>query len=104
MTGASRTVTVIQARMSSSRLPGKTLMDLGGTPVIDHVIHRVREATLADDLVVATSVIEPDCIDEVIAAFRQEPLVDYCSNSLRRTYPIGMDCEVFYRESLERAR
>ncbi len=35
---------VIQARMSSTRLPGKTMMDLAGRPVIDHVVSRCRAA------------------------------------------------------------
>ena len=149
-----RTVIIAQARMSSTRLPGKTLMDLGGRPVVDHVIERARAARLADDAWIATTtdasddvlaahleergvpcvrgsledvlsryvqaaeesraativritcdcpLIDPEIIDDTIAAFRQLPDVDYCSNTLRRSYPMGMDTEVLSRAALERA-
>ena len=35
-------VICIQARMSSSRLPGKVMMDINGKPVIMHLIDRIR--------------------------------------------------------------
>jgi len=140
--------------MSSTRLPGKTLMDLSGKPMIDHVIERARASRFADELWIATTIdatddvlaqhldelavpylrgsledvlerycqvaeaaaaetivritcdcplIDPAVIDETIGAFRSAPEVDYCSNILRRTYPIGMDTEVFSRAALERA-
>ncbi|KAF1081480.1 MAG: hypothetical protein GQF41_2286 [Candidatus Rifleibacterium amylolyticum] len=44
---------VIQGRMSSTRLPGKTLMDLAGRPVIEHVVRRCRAALTVDRVVVA---------------------------------------------------
>ncbi|PKL42491.1 MAG: hypothetical protein CVV41_13140 [Candidatus Riflebacteria bacterium HGW-Riflebacteria-1] len=44
---------VIQARMGSSRLPGKTMLDLGGRPVIYHVVSRCRAALAVDRVVVA---------------------------------------------------
>ncbi len=46
---------IIQARMSSTRLPGKVLMDLGGETVLARVVRRVRRATLVEDIIVATS-------------------------------------------------
>lgn len=45
----------IQARMSSSRLPGKTLTVLAGQPLIDHVIGRVCEVVEPTQVVLATS-------------------------------------------------
>ena len=48
-----RVVAIVQARMGSTRLPGKTLADLGGMPVIDRVLHRVARANLVADRVVA---------------------------------------------------
>ena len=48
-----KTVIVIQARLGSSRLPCKTLLNLHGKPVIDWVVERCRRSELADDLVVA---------------------------------------------------
>jgi spore coat polysaccharide biosynthesis protein SpsF len=48
--------------------------------------------------------IDPVVIDQVITAFvKAQPNCDYASNTLRRTYPRGMDCEVFGREALEAA-
>jgi len=44
---------VIQGRMSSTRLPGKTLMNLAGRPVIEHVVRRCRAALTVDRVVVA---------------------------------------------------
>jgi spore coat polysaccharide biosynthesis protein SpsF len=48
-------VAIIQARMGSTRLPGKVLMDLGGETVLAHVVRRLRRATLIDEIVVATT-------------------------------------------------
>jgi glutamate-1-semialdehyde 2,1-aminomutase/spore coat polysaccharide biosynthesis protein SpsF len=53
-------VAVIQARLGSSRLPGKMLMDLGGKPVIIRTIERVRRARLLDRVVLATTESEQD--------------------------------------------
>ncbi len=48
-----KTVAIIQARMGSTRLPGKVLKDLGGKTVLVHVIERVKSAGV--DVVVATT-------------------------------------------------
>jgi glutamate-1-semialdehyde 2,1-aminomutase/spore coat polysaccharide biosynthesis protein SpsF len=55
-----RSVAVIQARMSSTRLPGKVLMELGGLPVIGWCVRAARAITGVDAVVVATSVDETD--------------------------------------------
>ncbi|MBN8197299.1 MULTISPECIES: cytidylyltransferase domain-containing protein [Thalassospira] len=46
---------IIQARMRSTRLPGKTLMQLAGKPVVLHLIDRVRAVDLIDRIIVAIS-------------------------------------------------
>ncbi len=66
---APRVVVIIQARMASSRLPGKVLADLGGQPVLAWVVHRAQRARGVDQVVVATSVAAED---SVIAAFCKE--------------------------------
>ena len=60
-----KVIAIVQARMSSSRLPGKVLMPLGGLPVIHHVTRRSERANLVDKVVVATSTLPDD--DEIYA-------------------------------------
>jgi N-acetylneuraminate synthase/N,N'-diacetyllegionaminate synthase len=68
----------IQARMASTRLPGKVLMDLAGKPVLQHVVDRVSRCELIDDIIVATSFessddpIEKHCKKNGIKFFRGE--------------------------------
>jgi 3-deoxy-manno-octulosonate cytidylyltransferase (CMP-KDO synthetase) len=49
-----RILGVIPARYASSRFPGKALADLGGKPMVQHVVERAREARLLTDVLVAT--------------------------------------------------
>ena len=49
------TVAFIQARMSSSRFPGKVLEPLAGLPMIVYMARRARRARLLDEVVVVTS-------------------------------------------------
>ena len=50
-----RVLAVVQARAGSSRLPGKVLLPLGGTPVLGWVVRAARAAAGVDGVVVATS-------------------------------------------------
>lgn len=52
-------VAVIQARMGSSRLPGKVLMPVAGQPLLWHILHRLGQCRTVDRIAVATS-IDPD--------------------------------------------
>jgi spore coat polysaccharide biosynthesis protein SpsF len=61
-----RTVAIVQARMTSTRLPGKVLLDLEGQPILDWVIERARAARTLDDVVIATTRNATD--DPVVAA------------------------------------
>jgi len=60
-----RVLAVIPARYGSSRFPGKPLVRLLGTPMLAHVVTRVRDAGCFDEVVVATD-------DERIAAIARE--------------------------------
>ncbi len=59
--------TVIQARVGSTRLPGKVLRDIAGRPMLEHVVRRARAASRAPLVIVATTdrpaddVLEPFC-------------------------------------------
>ena len=69
-------VAIIQARMGSSRLPGKVLMDLGGCSVLERVVCRLRRASTINRIIVATSslvtddVIAKECGNLGVACFR----------------------------------
>ena len=70
------TIAVIQARMGSTRLPGKVLMDLGGIEVLAWVVRAARKIARVDKVVVATSVLNQDdpiqkwCIDAAVTCHR----------------------------------
>jgi spore coat polysaccharide biosynthesis protein SpsF len=146
-----RTVCTIEARMTSSRLPGKVLLEAAGKPLLEHMIERLRRVRALDEIVIATTeesasdpiaeladrlgvgcfrgseedvlarvlgaaqaydaelivettgdcpLIDPGVVENVIARFR-EGGVDYCSNTLERTYPRGMDVQAFPAAVLE---
>ncbi|MBK9446929.1 MAG: hypothetical protein IPO00_13060 [Betaproteobacteria bacterium] len=55
-----RVVLIIQARMGSSRLPGKSMMDLAGAPLVGRILERVKRCTRLDDIVLAIPDTERD--------------------------------------------
>lgn len=71
-----RTVAIIIARMGSTRLPGKVLMDLAGLPVLAWVVDRAKLALFVDEVVVATSTLPGDdaimnwCMDRQVRFYR----------------------------------
>ena len=146
-------VAIIQARMGSSRLPGKSMAEIEGQPMLWHVVQRVKRAGLVDRVMVATStntaddaiadmcklngipcyrgsendvldrfysaaraekaacvvritadcpLIDPEVIDRVVLRFQRGDL-DYASNAMVRSYPDGLDTEVFSFSALEKA-
>jgi spore coat polysaccharide biosynthesis protein SpsF len=50
-----RTLGVVQARMGSTRLPGKVLRQLAGRTVLERVVRAARDSNVLDELVVATT-------------------------------------------------
>ena len=148
-------VAIVQARMGSTRLPGKVMMDICGKSVLLHIIDRLKACELLDDIVIATTIsdkddvifnavsnynksiglfrgseenvleryyltakkanagiivritsddplIDPFVIDDLIGEFMNDNC-DYVSNSLNKTFPLGLDAEVFSFNALERA-
>src|ERR1044071_6002826 len=55
-----RRVVVVQARMTSTRLPGKVLMDLDGRPLLERQLARLGRCARVDEIVVATTVNDTD--------------------------------------------
>lgn len=59
---------IIQARMGSTRLPGKMLKPIMGQPLLWHVVHRLRRSRHIGDIVVATSTAKAD---DALAAYAE---------------------------------
>lgn len=148
-----RIVSIIQARMGSTRLPGKVLKKVLGKTLLEYQIERVQRSKFIDEIVVATTIkkaddaivelcdslgvrtfrgseedvlsryyesatkyqadvivrltsdcplIDPDIIDQVIQFFLNNQPIDYVSNTFKRTYPRGLDTEVFSYTTLKR--
>jgi len=72
--------TIVQARMGSTRLPGKVLLDLGGRTVLARVVNRLRRATLVGEIIIATTknpaddAIVEECRRLSVESFRGEEL------------------------------
>jgi len=63
-----RVVAVIQARMGSSRLPGKVLRPVVGEPLLWHIVHRLKACRLIEEIAVATTTNPAD-----------EAIVEWCN-------------------------
>lgn len=74
-----KTVAVVQARMGSSRLPGKVLLPVAGAPMLTRMLERLRAAETLHEIVVATTVDEHDqpirdlCRDEDVRCHSGHP-------------------------------
>ena len=51
----SNTIAIIQARLGSTRLPGKVLLDIESKPVLFHIVDRLKRVMKVDNIIVATS-------------------------------------------------
>jgi spore coat polysaccharide biosynthesis protein SpsF len=84
-------VTIIQARMGSSRLPGKILLPLSDKPLLLRMVERVKASRHAGIVIVATTKDKSDdpvfalCISENIPVFRGHPI-----NLLDRHYKAAL--------------
>ena len=80
-----KVVATIEARMTSTRLPGKVLLEIGGKPALAYMINRIKQSRLVDDIVVATTVNDSD-----------EPIIDLC-NKIGCKYYRGSEEDVLLR-------
>ncbi|HEY4644311.1 MAG TPA: glycosyltransferase family protein [Bacteroidota bacterium] len=91
---------VIQARMSSSRLPGKIMLPLAGRPLLQRVVERAQHAAVLHSTTIATSTATADDVIEQFAerigvpCFRGD-----ATDLLDRHYQAGlaMDAEVLVK-------
>jgi spore coat polysaccharide biosynthesis protein SpsF len=65
-----RKVIIVQARMASTRLPGKVMRDIAGQPMLAQQLCRLKRCSLADDIVVATTSNAMD--DPIVMLARRE--------------------------------
>ena len=76
---------IIQARIGSTRLPGKVMYPLDGRHVLDHVVTRVASSDMVDDTIVATSTSSADdVIEDYASKFGAEIVRGSESNVLAR--------------------
>lgn len=93
MSNTAKVVAIVQARMGSTRLPGKVLKDLAGETVLARVVQRVRRASLIDEVLIATTneladdAIVEECERCSVAVFRGDE-----NDVLDRYYRAGLAC------------
>lgn len=82
---------IIQARVSSTRLPKKVLLKLSGLTVLENVVNRVKQSRLIGQVIVATST---DQADDAIANLCQNKKIEYfrgdLNNLLERFYQTAL--------------
>lgn len=78
-------VAIVQARMTSSRLPCKVLLPLGGKPVLQNIIERLRRSKYVDEVVIATTTNQAD-----------DAIIELC-DSLNCSYYRGSEDDVLNR-------
>ena len=82
---------VIQARVGSTRLPGKVLEDLGGHPVLEWVVRAARAATQVDTVVVATSTMAADDAVADLAASLGVPVARGSEDDVLSRFVVALD-------------
>ena len=55
-----KVVATIEARMTSSRLPGKVLLRAGGISMLEHLVRRLQSVESIDEIVLATTINDAD--------------------------------------------
>ena len=69
---------IIQARMGSTRLAGKTLAQVAGEPLLQRVVQRARASSLIDEVIIATT---SHSRDDVLAKFAEAQGLKYYRGS-----------------------
>lgn len=92
-----RIIAIIQARMSSERLPGKILKNLGGKPVLQNIVERVRKSEYIDEVVVATST---DKTDDTVEKMLIEKGIECYRGSLDNVLERFYKCSLKYKADI----
>lgn len=80
-------IAIIQARMGSTRLPNKVLMDICGRPMLWHIVNRVKQSSCIIHVVIATSTEpEDDEIEQFTNKYNIETYRGSRENVLQRFY------------------
>ena len=74
-----KVVLIIQARMSSTRLPGKSIMPLADKPLVYRMVERLKKSKKIDEIVIATSN-QPE--DQVLVELAKELMVSFFQGDL----------------------
>ncbi len=83
-----KNLAILQARMTSSRLPGKVMMPINNKPMIHWQISRLSHSSAIGKLVVATST---DPSDDILASYLQEKSINVHRGSLVNVYQRFLD-------------
>lgn len=84
---------IVQARMGSTRLPGKVLADIVGHPLLSHVLDRVAAVPAIDRIVVATTASDADApLRDFLQARRVEMVLGSEDDVLDRYYQAARAC------------
>lgn len=81
-----RIVLILQARMGSTRLPGKSMMDLAGAPLLARILERVQRAKKPHALVMATTERAEDDVLVTLAGNMNVPVFRGSQNDLLDRY------------------
>lgn len=92
-----KTLVILQARMSSTRLPGKVLCEINGMPMIYWQIKRIAESKLVDKIIVATS---EDPSDDVLIKYLELINQEYFRGSLNNVLERFIEVEEIYNPSI----
>src|SRR3989344_3239695 len=93
---------IIQARINSTRLPGKVLKVIAGKPLLFYVIERLKNAKNILRVCADRPLLDPILIDFVIDKYF-ECNADYISTRIKHTFPEGLTIEVFKSSVLKEA-
>lgn len=91
-----RTLVILQARMSSNRLPGKVMKEINGFPMIYWQIQRILCSKTVDDLIVATST---DVSDDVLAEYLKGISVNVFRGDLKDVHSRYLQASLAYPHS-----